>query len=64
MSRKQNLEQGLKLTKQKHELRMKAFELEHQKEVMELRVELEMANSLPTAVKITGIPRIQIQPFN
>jgi NTP pyrophosphatase (non-canonical NTP hydrolase) len=43
---------------------MKALELNHQKEVMELRVQLEKANSLPTSVQNTGIPRIKIQLFN
>ena len=42
---------GIRKQKHEHELRMKALELEHQKEVMELRVQLEKANSLPTATR-------------
>ncbi|XP_062586907.1 uncharacterized protein LOC134248532 [Saccostrea cucullata] len=65
MPRKQDLELEFQLSKQKqeHELRLKTLELEHEKEILELRVQLEKANSTPGAHS-TGMPKIKLQPFN
>ncbi|XP_062614536.1 uncharacterized protein LOC134276295 [Saccostrea cucullata] len=65
MPRKQDLELEFQLSKQKqeHELRLKTLELEHEKEILELRVQLEKANSTPGAHS-TGMSKIKLQPFN